>query len=1716
MAALDLAGARAAATQIANTYGTQIGRRFLEAATADAWGNALDATRRNYGVSHNIQVNGRTWRAQLALNHGDPFPTVRALAVDREPASPDELADVGRALWTSVLMPAGFRLGGVVEASPNGRSKVSHFRVTTRDTDSNQLLTSTAPVAIRPVRDIPHRMFVPRAVGDDAFARGGPSDPGEFDDEAFGGYVPNQALRPDVEMAGRTFVFDFLPYNRDGAGSVTDMPACTRRWRVDMPCDNLNRCRVFALLITPTFKFALPRNAYSCAPEKVECWQPDARGSLARTDLSSGGVVAALSLTTWMQRATVAQQREFMTALAADPSYQELLKLNTLRDAEFYEQAAVLLSCRIFVYASESGEASVYGLSNQHSVRFVGSSDNHAYAVLYPAAESHYRKNFGAHAARVSGYKSLLEQKTDIRYVCVYGGCRGSFFNGARTKQCTECGEWSGLLPQSQLWALRVSSVLADGKIELECVEITRDQADIADIRDELLERAPENHYEEDEVSGCPRWTIPMVPGTIVDLKASTSASHKLGNSTRRFLGGSSNVLTATKVADLMNSSSLQEALELPKPQVDEEPTEPASEQVWLELFRACVSKSALAKGARAATRGPGKRNPEFVTLKLIERKEEEKEEEQEQEDDGHTHACVDCGERLSPILPSTCTGRLIKFPRAASGHICRINANRVKPKSFEGGVWCYDIETIRGDSSGLQIPCMVVLQRLDLASTEEIVRNSEYSASEKAPIAAAEKKMGACKKALDALEQAALLDAHTKGVTDIADLSAYLSADPRHAELKADLAAAKRELQQSSAVADERIKRWMELYEGEQAGTVILRGPDCIRQLIEYIAMRPQMRDGIIYAHNGGSFDHQYVLNEAVTLKQLCEEDAAFAEAHPDLKRMMAEDITIPTLAGTSLAHMIVWRFGGMRWCDTCCLIGPFALQGLAARMGAAGVVTKLDFDAATITPDNVEAAVKYCVRDATVLSVALARFRDVMLRTSAEVVGFGVDPLFFNSAAGYAFELATESARQNGRVMRSTESACDDLSKLTLSVMDRAQFIMERPCPDFPDVLRSEGSNYQVFMDGPLGERHVYFHMVGRLTIPIPESIWHNIMPMISSMASNGGTAADAMIVDAIRATFVPRNKRRWMPPYSGIASLAAYAYNRLRDIVQRFNVPISFVHDPRSAAPVAATPRAAYFGGRTEAMSLRYDCHPDEVLRMCDVSSSYPWSYGSQNIPFGGSYTLSGTVIDPHKFVAELMRTDGQELMCIVNARVSAPTGGDVVPVLPQRTGEKLVFALQHVGADMSGVDFQSEMTGTWTGEDLRCALANGYTVDRIHQVVIFPESAVARGGVWKEYCDVLYRIKSDPARKHLREATKLLLNSPYGRLALRPAESLQVMATDLRSGLEAYKRAFSDENIDVASMSTERTVNDGATVRTFPLIKVYEVSESCVAAGAYVTAHSRRRLYEGFVQVRDHADNTMGTASILYCDTDSILYRCPIATPSMATLGDGLGAFEDDLSGKVATKFVSFGPKTYAISSPASCFKIRAKGVRTAKGGASYPLLNDQGELDSLIAPHDGFILGRSVATPTQMSALMRSHVLALETRWAQARDGYPCPNLAMQEQVSTLLFKGALEKRVSMLSKRCAVTAGKRRPLVQLGANACMLVPFGYQAEEPAPSHQQYEERVVVVDSYGEARTITFCAEEEKAQRQRLHDADNDDAVSDVAGVMEWAESIGAW
>ena len=172
----------------------------------------------------------------------------------------------------------------------------------------------------------------------------------------------------------------------------------------------------------------------------------------------------------------------------------------------------------------------------------------------------------------------------------------------------------------------------------------------------------------------------------------------------------------------------------------------------------------------------------------------------------------------------------------------------------------------------------------------------------------------------------------------------------------------------------------------------------------------------------------------------------------------------------------------------------------------------------------------------------------------------------------------------------------------------------------------------------------------------------------------------------------------------------------------------------------------PREAFFGGRTEGITLHAVAGEGEEIRYVDITSLYPYINKTSTYPVGHPEIITQPVdqIDSYFGIA-----------CV---DILAPM--DLFfPVLPVRAGGKLTFPLCRTCVQeelekpllsrshyCAHSDADRALRGTWCTPELLKAIEKGYTLVKIHEVWHFPEHQ-RRTGLFKNYVDTWLKVKQE---------------------------------------------------------------------------------------------------------------------------------------------------------------------------------------------------------------------------------------------------------------------------------------------------------------------------------------------------------------------------------
>ncbi|EGT39959.1 hypothetical protein CAEBREN_26171 [Caenorhabditis brenneri] len=356
----------------------------------------------------------------------------------------------------------------------------------------------------------------------------------------------------------------------------------------------------------------------------------------------------------------------------------------------------------------------------------------------------------------------------------------------------------------------------------------------------------------------------------------------------------------------------------------------------------------------------------------------------------------------------------------------------------------------------------------------------------------------------------------------------------------------------------------------------------------------------------------------------------------------------------------------------------------------------------------------------------------------------------------------------------------------------------------------------------------------------------------------------------------------------------------------------------------------PRESMFGGRTQAFQAIAVADAEHTIEYFDYCSLYPFTNmkGAQ-YPMGQPRVIR-TDFDP------IVPKAAIGYRGLVYCDVLPPTDL-AIPVLPYRARGKLLFPLCRScaetpptgAADCSHTEEKERfLTGCWVSEELNLAIKKGYRVLKFHEVWSWPDNRWFRGGFFESFLSPLLRIKhmasgwprakmtEEEKKEHvlaiekndgiridtadvvknpaLRNLSKLFLNSSWGKFAQNP-QKVEMRLYDIGDGEGVFR--FLDSKLHEPTC-LELWGKNHLLVARKPLADALKTTRFCnVVYGSITTAVARIRLYAAMEAVG--AENLIYTGKS-HTYTDSVIFRQKRGANVLGELrGEGLGKMTNEV-------------------------------------------------------------------------------------------------------------------------------------------------------------------------------------------------------------------------
>lgn len=377
-----------------------------------------------------------------------------------------------------------------------------------------------------------------------------------------------------------------------------------------------------------------------------------------------------------------------------------------------------------------------------------------------------------------------------------------------------------------------------------------------------------------------------------------------------------------------------------------------------------------------------------------------------------------------------------------------------------------------------------------------------------------------------------------------------------------------------------------------------------------------------------------------------------------------------------------------------------------------------------------------------------------------------------------------------------------------------------------------------------------------------------------------------------------------------------------------------------------------RDALFGGRTNATRLFCEVKDGERIFYDDFTSLYPYCNAYKRFP-----------VSHPKIITSGFDETLESYFGIAKVKVLPPRGL-YIPILPFRCNGKLTFPLCSSCATKENskgcncTENERSWVGTYSTEELKLALQNGYRLLRIYEVYHYEETQCYNSnsgelGLFTEYMRAFLKIKQESSgypewvisendkdeyilsylkhegialeKSHIRKnpgmrsIAKLCLNSLWGKFCERPNRTKTEYVTDAIK----FLKLKCDPTVKIRDF---HIINDNVIIIEKGRDETFE-EESYLAnevVGIFTTSHARVKLAKLLLW--------LGPDRVLYHDTDSVIYLTREGD-SLPLRGDYMGDLTSELREEVyIRKFYSSGPKCYGYEDSEGKTCLKFKGIR----------------------------------------------------------------------------------------------------------------------------------------------------------------------------------------
>lgn len=416
-----------------------------------------------------------------------------------------------------------------------------------------------------------------------------------------------------------------------------------------------------------------------------------------------------------------------------------------------------------------------------------------------------------------------------------------------------------------------------------------------------------------------------------------------------------------------------------------------------------------------------------------------------------------------------------------------------------------------------------------------------------------------------------------------------------------------------------------------------------------------------------------------------------------------------------------------------------------------------------------------------------------------------------------------------------------------------------------------------------------------------------------------------------------------------YQSIEDITLLRDEKYCSLRKHYSVEIIWEHeyDHYSANEVDREMRVMYdrqffSGGRTEVFQAYAKSCPEYKLKYLDVCSLYPECCAKKMMPISHPLIYYGNKVDKTRLHFQHYNRYYGFAYCLIQ-----PRGDDILGLLPSKDpiSGRLQFTVR-------------EQWGCWHTEEIYVAQEAGYIIKDVIQVYHWDENmrsdTLFRGYVsywlkikqqaegWlklgatsanptieekERIRDELYAkngyiakidINKVSVNPVLRGMAKLKLNSIWGKFVQQKQDDYFTYI----NGYNQYMQLVNHKDVNIEKLRF-RHIKENFFKVTYKKRIGYEMSNNKynIFIGASVTAHARCILHRKMLII--------GPDRIIYCDTDSIISK--VRRDEDVPRGSGLGSWVDEYPDIEITTFYGLAPKSYNLIFEDGKSCLKTKGI-----------------------------------------------------------------------------------------------------------------------------------------------------------------------------------------